>query len=229
MARLKLKPRPLRRETATHRDDRLFIVACDDTYAPRDYFNFFRFPRLQIHVIPAAESKSSPMHVLRALDEVGHQPDDERWLLLDTDHSEQGHHQRELARCLREARQKGIRIAFSRPCFETWLLLHHSDMPKLAPGAKCDEVIQQLRATRNGYNKTKLRREDFPSALVPEACRRARLLDTNPEAELPTANTSRVYRLWQALALSRPNSLPPEIQDLAQEASLMVSPSRTRR
>lgn len=214
MARLKLAPRPLRREDTTYRDDRLFIVACDDTFAPREYFSYFRFPRLRVHVIPAEESKSSPMHVLEALLRVDHEPDDQRWLLLDTDHSEEKRHQRGLARCLKEARQKGIHIAFSRPCFETWLLLHHADEPEVDRGAKCGDVIRQLRDTLNGYNKTKLRREDFPSALVPEACRRAKLLDTDLTADMPAANTSRVYRLWEALARSRPNSLPTEIQAL---------------
>ena len=32
------KPRPLTRDATTFRDDRLFIVACDDIYAPKQYF-----------------------------------------------------------------------------------------------------------------------------------------------------------------------------------------------
>lgn len=33
---------PLVRETATFRDDRLFIIACEDTYAPKQYFDLLR-------------------------------------------------------------------------------------------------------------------------------------------------------------------------------------------
>lgn len=35
------KPRPIKRHEATFRDDRLFIVACDDTFAPKQYFEFY--------------------------------------------------------------------------------------------------------------------------------------------------------------------------------------------
>ncbi len=45
------KPRPLARDGKGFRDDRLFIVACDDTYAPKQYFAFFKFTRLHVHVI----------------------------------------------------------------------------------------------------------------------------------------------------------------------------------
>ena len=31
---------PLSRDPHTFRDDRLFIIACDDTYAPKQYFDF---------------------------------------------------------------------------------------------------------------------------------------------------------------------------------------------
>lgn len=36
------KGRPLVRDAQRLRDDRLFIVACDDTYAPKQYLNFLR-------------------------------------------------------------------------------------------------------------------------------------------------------------------------------------------
>ena len=78
-----LAPRPLVRETATFRDDRLFIVACEDTYAPQQYFDFFEIPRVQIHVVPTEDGRSSPQHVLGRLLAIEHAEYDERWLLSD--------------------------------------------------------------------------------------------------------------------------------------------------
>ena len=44
MSLTRRKARPLKRDGTRLRDDRLFIVACDDTYAPKQYFDFSRFP-----------------------------------------------------------------------------------------------------------------------------------------------------------------------------------------
>ena len=82
------KPRPLIRDSESLRDDRLFIIACDDTYAPKQYFNFFSMARIKVHVIetPKEDTSSHATHVLKRLQEVKYDEDDERWMLLDTDH-----------------------------------------------------------------------------------------------------------------------------------------------
>ena len=80
------KPRPLVRDAASLRDDRLFIIACDDTYAPKQYFEFFRIARIQVHVVPTTGGASAALHVLSRLLAIDHEPDDELWLVLDTDH-----------------------------------------------------------------------------------------------------------------------------------------------
>jgi hypothetical protein len=71
------QPRPLMRDAASLRDDRLFIVACDDTFAPKQYFDFFRLTRVQIHVIQTTDGTSAAPHVLdRLLNRFDHDPDD---------------------------------------------------------------------------------------------------------------------------------------------------------
>ena len=55
---------PLSRDPHTFRDDRLFIIACDDTYAPKQYFDFFRLPRIQVHVVPTTDGTSNAQAVL---------------------------------------------------------------------------------------------------------------------------------------------------------------------
>lgn len=86
------KARPLVRDKQALRDDRLFIIACDDTYAPKQYFNFFRIPRVQVHVVETVDGTSVAQAVLDRLLTYEHEEYDERWLLLDTDHCIQGTH-----------------------------------------------------------------------------------------------------------------------------------------
>jgi hypothetical protein len=64
MPLMQRKPRPLSRDKQTFRDDRLIIIACDDTYAPKQYFGFFRFPRVHVHVVETTDGTSSAEAVL---------------------------------------------------------------------------------------------------------------------------------------------------------------------
>ena len=120
-----LKKRPLTRDSGALRDDRLFIVACDDSYAPKQYLDLFRLTRVQIHVIPTVDGTSAAAHVLTRLLSVAHDDDDERWLVLDIDHSLQGAHVASFMEALKRAKDNGVQVALSNPCFELWLLLHH--------------------------------------------------------------------------------------------------------
>jgi phage major head subunit gpT-like protein len=78
------QPRPLVRDAESLRDDRLFIVAFDDTFAPKQYFDFYRFPRIKIHVVQTLDGTSAAPHVLDRLLQIDHETDDELWMLLDT-------------------------------------------------------------------------------------------------------------------------------------------------
>jgi hypothetical protein len=210
------KPRPLTRDAASLRDDRLFIVACDDTYAPKQYFDFFRLTRVQIHVVPTEDGASAAGHVLRRLLEFEHEQDDELWILLDTDHYTEGHHLPSVVAALAEARRQGVRVALSKPCFEIWLLLHHVEESNVCSLPAARDVDRALRAALGEYNKTNLRPEHYPLPSVLDACMRAARLDSNVAGgDIPAANTSRVYRLWQSIAASAsPLQLPIELRRL---------------
>jgi len=210
------KARPLVRDAASLRDDRLFIVACDDTYAPKQYFEFFRIPRVQVHIVPTEYGKSSAEHVLARLENIDHEEDDELWLLLDVDHYAEGNHLKTFLTALTKARQRGVNVALSKPCFELWLLLHHEDEPAVVNLASCADVEATLRAKLGQYNKTKLKEEHFPLGSVSEACRRAIKLDESVTGgEIPNGNTSRVYLLWQSIASKAlPLQLPRELRTL---------------
>lgn len=173
MSLTKRKKRPLTRDTSSFRDDRLFIVACDDTYAPKQYFDFFKLSRVQVHIVPTQDCKSSAVHVLKRLLEFEHEEDDELWMLLDTDHCTQGNHFAGFISAISEAKQKDVGVALSKPCFEIWLLLHHVDKTAIVSLVNAEQTESALRVALGQYNKTKLKRQHYPFSSVCRACKSA--------------------------------------------------------
>jgi RloB-like protein len=211
------KARPLARDQQQFRDDRLFIVACDDTYAPKQYFDFFKIPRIHVHVVESTGGENAAEHVLDRLLQYEHLGDDERWLLLDTDHYTQGAHLQSFTLALTRARQNGIRVALSKHCFELWLLLHHIAETQLPALNNCAETDEALRTALGGqYNKTRLDPEKFSLSSVVLACERAHRLDTAVGGgNIPAGQTTRVYKIWHAMReKSLPSQLPEELRRL---------------
>lgn len=208
------QPRPIKRDASALRDDRLFIIACDDRYAPDQYFNFFRIPRIQVHVVPTDDCNSAAKYVLERLLKIQCDEDDERWLLLDTDHCIEESHFPGFVGALEEAQRQGIKVALSKPCFELWLLLHHIGQVDVCSLPHAEAVEAKLRAVLGSYNKCRLRAEDYPLTHVSEACARAARLDaTVGGGHRPDANTSRVYKIWQSIVeKALPAQLPLELQ-----------------
>lgn len=216
MGLLKLNPRPLTRETSDYRDDRLFIVACDDTYAPKQYFDSFKIERVKLHVIPTQNGTSHAQHVLDRLLSYEYREGDERWMLLDTDHCIKAGHISSFKAAIRSAEKNGIKIALSRSCFEVWLLLHHLDPLKVSLLGNAADVEKALQTTLGTYNKTSLNLENFSLNRVVLACNRAIQLDAAYQNKLiPGATGSRVYKLWLAIAQGASYSqLPKELHAL---------------
>ncbi|WP_157837102.1 RloB family protein [Geminisphaera colitermitum] len=188
-------------------------MATEDRYAPKQYFDALSFPSVKIIVLETQEEESSaPSQVVARLKhafdnaaKAGNiQPNDEFWILLDTDHRTQGAHVRGTVQALDEARQRGFEIAVSNPSFELWLLLHHVDLPagmESRPPAAA-EVEKLLRDTLGSYNKSKIDPRMFPATSIPPAIRRARRLETipdNPQGYWPEKTGTRVYRLLEKI------------------------------
>ncbi len=219
MSLLNRKPRPLKRDAEFLRDDRLVIVGCDDTYAPKQYFDAFRLRGVQVHVAETQDGQSSAQHVLNRILEVEVDEDDERWMILDTDHCLKDQHFEGFIKAITDARQRGVQVALSRPCFELWLLLHHLAPDDVKEIADATEGERRLRDVLGSYNKTKLDMTKFPVQSVPSACRGAEELDAAVKAkDRPESNTSQVYRLWKSIiAKASPNQLPKALWPLHEE------------
>lgn len=215
----RLKSRLLNRDIHhEYRDDSLYHVACDDTHAPGQYFDFFRLKRIKIHVIPTQDGTSSASYVLDRLLEIECEEQDERWLLLDVDHCLSGAHRSSFLRALDRAAEEKVQIALSKPCFEFWLLLHHLDStePRLMQLANANAVEELLRETLGSYNKCNLRAEHFPLNRVPCAIQNAQSIDPQVVGgNAPVKNTSRVYQIWESIIRKMTYAqLPEELHEI---------------
>lgn len=222
MALTSRKKRPLDKDSTDFRDDRLFIVACDHTYAPKQYFEFFSplLSRIQIHVVATEDNTSVAKYVLGRLQAYQYAEYDERWLLLDTDHCINDTHVQGFIEAIKEAKQQNIHVALSRPCFEIWLLLHHIDESEIVNLVDATQVEQRLRQILGEYNKRNLKSEHYPLNTVSQAFQKAKKLDQQTKGgDIPKTNTSRVYQLWENIIKQIPQSqLPLELHSIKNEA-----------
>lgn len=213
MRQSRRKNRPLDREQQVYRDDRLYIVACDDRYAPKQYFDGFKSDfmgaRLQVYVDETTDGASSAEHVLARLLKHEVEEGDQRWLLLDTDHYINDSHRASFLKAITQARQSGVLVALSKPCFEFWFLLHHLDHEdqRLDNISNAKEVDALLSGVLGQYNKGNVDINKFPLEIVPKAVAGARERDASVDGgDVPNMNTSRVYQLWEEII--RNASLP---------------------
>ena len=192
------------------RDDRVFVVAAEDTYAPEQYFEHLPLPRVKVVVLPTPKNSglSSPAHVVDRLKNAFAgvsqkrqvQAGDEFWVCLDTDHHMNDSHLKGTLQALTHARQAGFELAISNPCFELWLLLHHEDVSAGTVFANGAAVESALKTSLNGYNKTAIGAGMFPLSTVPDAIRRARALEVapdDPDGYWPEKTGTRMYRLLE--------------------------------
>lgn len=110
------------------------ILACEDSVSAPLYFNAI-FDDLKInHAIAApslviAEHKhTDPLGVLQdLLDHPSYADFDHQWIVIDRDVERTnggGHTPENFNQAIAKADGKGIKVAYSNPCFEIWYLLH---------------------------------------------------------------------------------------------------------
>lgn len=205
------KKRPLDRKSKPVRDASLVVIASEDRYAVRQYFDFFESTRIQFRVLETQDGKSAPEHVLKRVDEYIKEFEigegDAFWIVCDCDHWIEPNHIPNLTRVLQECRQKNIQVALSNPCFDLWLLLHFADFPS-EDALTCDQVASQLRAAAGKYDKTKVYNLPINDDKVSDAVKRA--LDKHPEPEeIPTGLQTAVHLIIQTLITKRMIAVRP--------------------
>jgi hypothetical protein len=195
------KKRPLDRTPNLVRDTKLIVIASEDTYAVRQYFDFFRSTRIQFKVLETQGGKSAPEHVLARIDEymkeyeIGER--DEFWLVLDCDHWVNSGHIQNLIRVMQECRQKGIQIALSQPCFDLWLLLHFAEFPTEKNLTRA-QIEKKIREAVGSYDRTKVYKLPFDSNCVKAAIKRSKA-NQRASSEIPDEPQTAVHRIIEEL------------------------------
>lgn len=101
---------------------------------------------------------------------------DQIWVLFDRDEHPK------VDQAINEAKDAGIKVGFSNPCFEVWLLLHHDEYD--APDHR--HVVQKkYAAVDDQYDPKGSKSLDYPplSSGYQNACRRARRMRTRRQEE----------------------------------------------
>jgi hypothetical protein len=225
------RKRPLDRRANPVRDANLVVIASEDRYAVRQYFDFFQSTRIQFKVLETQDGKSAPAHVLTRLNEylaefeIGE--GDSFWIVCDCDHWVESSHIRNLTQVLRECRQKSIQVALSNPCFDLWLLLHFADFPP-DDTLTCDEVADLLRAAAGSYDKTKVYNLKIDDEKVAAAVKRAADKHPSPE-EIPTRPQTAVHLIIQSLVAKRIISVRPAPEAVVPGAGKKKSKKKSKK
>jgi hypothetical protein len=186
------------------RDARLFVIATEDRYAPKQYFGFFSNSRIHVEVLETPHGEGAdPRRVLNRLISYEEQfqigADDQLWVLLDTDHWITEENRHGITQAILEARQRKYFTAVSRPCFDLWLLLHHESVAVGTNFALCKEVAVKIRARVGEFNKTNLKKEHYSLPQVHDAIARAKILEPAEQGLWPETTATRVYLLVEEL------------------------------
>lgn len=194
--------KPFKRTTG-FRDARLIVIATEGEETEQIYFNGlkaeYRKPSIQIEVLERTTGGNSPKHVQQELDGFKKRyhlvTGDELWMVVDRDRWAEQHLSEVAQRCI----QKGYFLAVSVPCFETWLLLHISDVRhKDFDGLNCEQIARKIRGILGSYNKSNPDLDAFMPH-VKKAIERAKKLDGNPEDRWPQKSGTRVYLLAEKI------------------------------
>src|SRR5438105_1934564 len=205
------KKRPLDRKAKPVRDASLVVIASEDRYAVRQYFDFFESTRIQFQVLETEDGKSAPEHVLNRINEYIEEFEigegDTFWIVCDCDHWVEPNHIQNLTHVLQECRQQGIQVALSNPCFDLWLLLHFAEYPA-DETLTCDQVAERLRAAAGGYNKKKVYNLQIDDEKVSAAVKRASVKHPTLE-EIPKRLQTAIHLIIQSLVAKRIISVRP--------------------
>lgn len=190
------------------RDARLVVIAAEDTYAAKQYFEseLFQSNRIKIEVLATPNTNdtegeathSSPLAVANRLhayiEKYDLNDDDILCIMVDKDRWPD-RMLSDVARKTFRRKRRNILLAVSNPCFELWLYLHVSDWDTSVSRISSQEMTSKLRLALGGsYSKTNLNMSNYHGRIF-AASTRARNLDIAPEDRWPQTIGTRVYRL----------------------------------
>ncbi|MFF5212336.1 RloB family protein [Streptosporangium sp. NPDC000396] len=190
-ARISTETRLGRNSRGAREERSSFLILCEGK-TEKNYFSGMRSRRgPQIDV---DAPKGDHISVVReAISRVSSEYD-AVWCVLDTELDET------LTEAMqREARRGPVDLGLSTPCFEFWLILHHTDCAR--PFLSAEEAKRKLREVVPSWSESNTRFSDFADG-VDAACRRAQKLSSDSGEPLKNPSTG----VWQLVASLRERS-----------------------
>ena len=138
---------------------------------------------------------------------------DEIWIVFDTDVLKPDKRNDGIA----YAKRKGLKVAYSQPCFEYWLLLHSAEAYTTAAISQCADVTPYLEKAYNwrGYDKNKEASKKLIAPLVTkenvknavEASQRVRRHHSDVSTPFPANPSTKVDLIIETInkSVSAPN------------------------
>jgi hypothetical protein len=163
-----------RRRAAFREPQPRVLIVCGAKKTESEYFKGLRsLLGTRAVDIKILERPRSPEQVVEyTRDHCSYEDFDESWCVVDVDRFEREGEKVSAAASL--ALDSEIRLAASNPCFEYWLLLHHTDHASAFDS--CSKVVTAIRRFVQSYDKSALRFIDFAHG-VPDAVGRAQQRD----------------------------------------------------
>ncbi|MGW0766877.1 RloB family protein [Streptomyces sp. NPDC002676] len=174
------------------------MVVCGAETTEYDYLNGFKahFKRRNLSV-KVTRKPGSPLQVVQHAAECwggAGEEFDQVWCVVDVDDFQ------DLEQAVRCARRERIELAVSNPCFELWLLLHHTEHRGwIRDYDALKALLRKFADVPAGKSVDFVR--DYGGELWKDAVRRARALAEEGTEHLPDSNPS--TRMWRlALAIT---------------------------
>lgn len=147
------KQAKLNRAQNTRTKRETLIIACEDSVSAPLYFNAIFNDLKKNHAIAASSliiakhKHTDPCGVLQDLqNHKGYEEFDHQWIVIDRDEERTnigGHTLENFKQAIRTAESKGIKVAYSNPCFEIWYLLHFEDPRAYIDREKLEKQLER--------------------------------------------------------------------------------------
>ncbi|MFH8614780.1 RloB family protein [Streptomyces sp. NPDC017979] len=143
--------KPLRRAVSSRSEQRRFLIYCEGECTENHYFKGLKHELKSLpvticigsgHGEPLSLVRSAIKHKERAAQSAADRrtPYDEVWCVVDV---EAPRPHPSLDQAVRLARQAGVSVALSNPCFELWLLLHLKDVRGYQTSASVQNLLEK--------------------------------------------------------------------------------------
>jgi hypothetical protein len=215
------KQENLKRKENTRDERKMLIIACEDSVSAPLYFRTIFSDLKRNHAISAISlvianhKHSNPTGVLQdLLNHRDYQDFDHQWIVIDrdeertkkvNDNSQSGHSLENFNKAMSNASRKGVKVAYSNPCFEIWYLLHFE---YTSAAIDREKLVTQLEH-KYQYAKNKLFTPVLNQELQDKAIKNSESLiqswidingATNPATDNPSTTVHDLVKLLKTFA-----------------------------